>query len=159
MTEGTRSLLIGCHQFIMHPIQVIRGWKWWFGYWPKPWQVICIFLHDVGLFGRQYLSDHEAKNGHWKFGAKIAKRLFGPKGYLFCAGHTPESGHTKSDLWYADKASWLVAPMWWLWLNYRNEKFTVSHPHLWQIIIARNILEQNHFSGHQLYLDEVKNVH
>lgn len=161
MTEGTRSLLIGCHSFIMHPLMVLRAWRWWFGSWPRPWQIICIFIHDWGISGRQYLSDHKAKEGHWRVGALLAYKLFGYNAFMFCAGHTPESDYPRSDLWYADKASWLVAPLWWLWLNYRLEKFRVSHPHQWQVIIARNLRDDlasngnNHFGGHQLYLDEV----
>lgn len=165
MTEGTRSLLIGCHSFIMHPLMVIKAWRWWFGHWPKPWQIICIVVHDWGVAGRQYLSNNNAKYGHWMLGAVIAKKLFGDKGSAFVAGHTPESseqGWVRSDLWYADKASWLVAPLWWLWLNYRLEKFQVSHPHQWRVIIAKNLRDDlasggnNHFGGHQLYLDEMK---
>lgn len=156
MSEGTRSLLIGCHNIIMHPLMVIRAWRWWFGTWPKPWQIVCIFVHDVGLAGRQYLSDPMAKEGHWKLGAYWAGRLFGWKGFYFCAGHTPESCEPRSALWFADKASWLVAPVWWLWLNYRLEGFQVTHPYDWQILIAKNLLAQNHFGAHQLYLNETK---
>ena len=159
MTEGTKSLLIGCHSFIMHPLMVIKAWRWWFGTWPEPWQIVCIFIHDLGLAGRQYLSDPKAKEGHYKFGAYWAGRLFGWKGYYFCAGHTPESCEPRSDLWYADKASWLVAPLWWLWANYYldvGKNHRVSHPHEWRLWIARNLAAQNHFGAHQLFLDETQ---
>jgi hypothetical protein len=156
MTEGTKSYLIGCHSFIMHPLMVLKAWKWWFGKYPKLWQIVCIFLHDIGICGRQYISDNDAKFGHWELGARLAGYLFGLKGSLFCAGHTPEFSGPRSDLWYADKASWLVAPLWWLWSNYRLEGFQVSHPLQWQIIIAKNLLAENHFSSHQIFIDEIK---
>ena len=161
MKEGTRSYLIGCHSFIMHPLMVLKAWKWWFRSWPKFWQIVCIFIHDIGICGRQYISDNQAKDGHWMLGAWVAYKLFGMKGWYFCAGHTPESewcSCSRSDLWFADKASWLVAPIWWLWLNYKLERFEVSHPYQWQIIIANNLLSQNHFSSHQIFIDEVKNL-
>lgn len=156
MTEGTKSYLIGCHSFFFHPLFVIKAWHWWFGTWPKPWQIVCIFLHDIGIIGRQYLSSHEAKIGHWELGAKISGYLFGQKGAWFCAGHTPESNFPRSDLWFADKASWLVAPLWWLHLNYRLEGYKVSGPHEWRAIIARNLANGNHFGAHQLYIDEMR---
>jgi hypothetical protein len=141
---------------------VIKAWRWWFGAWPKFWQIVCICIHDVGLYGRQYLSDRHAKQGHWELGAWWAYRLFGRKGYEFCAGHTPESGEPRSDLWFADKASWLVAPLWWLWVNYyldvsRNGKH-VSNPYQFRLWIARNLVAQNHFGAHQLYLSETHKI-
>lgn len=155
MTEGTKSYLVGCHQFLIHPLCVLWAWRKWFRSWPKPWQIICIFLHDIGICGRQYLSEKNAKDGHWKYGARLSWHFFGLKGYLFCAGHTPESdneyGFPRSDLWYADKYSWVVAPMWWLWSNYKIERFQVTHPWDWKILIANNLLKDKHFSSHGLY--------
>lgn len=160
MTEGTKSLLIGCHNFIIHPLMVIKAWHWWFKTWPEPWQIVCIFIHDLGLAGRQYLSDPAAKKGHWRLGASWAKRLFGEKGFLFCAGHTPDSMEPRSDLWYADKASWLVAPLWWLWMNYyldvNSNGVGISNPYHFRLWIAKNLAAQNHFGAHQLYLEETK---
>lgn len=158
MTEGTKSLLIGCHNFFIHPLMVIKAWRWWFGVWPNPWQIICIFIHDIGLAGRQYLSDHTAKKGHWILGANISYILFGWKGYYFCSGHTPESNHPRSDLWYADKLSWVIAPLWWMWANYyldvSRDGTRVSNPHQFKVWIARNFVSQNHFGAHELYLRE-----
>lgn len=155
MTEGTKSYLIGCHQFLIHPLCVLWAWRKWFGSWPKFWQIVCIFLHDIGICGRQYLSNKDAKDGHWKRGAVYAYLLFGDKGFLFCAGHTPEAlpCYPRSLLWYADKYSWVVAPMWWLWNNYRVEGFQVTNPLEWKVLIAKNLLDENHFSSHKLYQD------
>ncbi len=162
ISEGTRSLLIGCHSFIIHPLMVLRAWRWWFGSWPAIWQIVCIFLHDIGLAGREYLSDPAIKKGHWRLGASWAERLFGNKGFLFCAGHTPESMGPRSDLWYADKASWLVAPIWWMKLNYlldvsKNGR-KVSGPWEFKLWIAKSLKDDlihgNHFSAHQKFIDD-----
>ncbi len=120
MTEGTKSYLIGCHQFLLHPLWVIMAWRLEYKSWPKWWQAVCIFLHDIGIYGRQYPSDDKAKIGHWEKGAKLAMLLlnFGPLRYagpfLFIAGHTCESRYPESLLARADKRSMLTAPMWWL---------------------------------------------
>lgn len=156
MTEGTKSYLIGCHQFLIHPLCVLWAWRKWYGSWPKFWQIVCIFIHDIGICGRQYLSDKNAKMGHWELGTKWAYILFGNKGAMFCAGHTPEFAGPRSDLWYADKYSWVVAPMWWLWNNFRVERFQVTNPLEWKILVAKNLLKENHFSSHKLYQDNFK---
>jgi len=102
------------------------------------------------------LTDKTAKDGHWMLGAWIAWKFFGQKGWNFCAGHTPESkwcSCERSTLWYADKYSWVVAPIWWLWHNYKVENFQVTHPWEWKILIAKNLLAEKHFSSHKLYQD------
>lgn len=142
ISEGTRSYLIGCHQFFLHPLFVLLAWKLEYHSRPKWWEIICIFLHDIGICQRQYLSNDKAKVGHWEQGAKLVCRIVGTiiddsrywvwnrkkdpwempfwmQAYLLCAGHCPEeSGFPESKLSRADKRSWLVAPMWWLWWNY-----------------------------------------
>jgi len=144
MTEGTKSFLVGCHQFLLHPLWVLMAWRLRFKKWPAWWQVICIFLHDVGICGRNYLFDPEAKKGHWELGAQWSAELVWKltsieekarllsvgwtRAYSLCAGHSPsDSGFPRSDLFWADKMSWLVAPMWWLWWNYWVERF-VTRP-------------------------------
>jgi hypothetical protein len=114
--QGTISALIGIHS-PMHSVLVIRSWKKLYGKWPKPWQIVCIFLHDIGHLGKNYLDDVDEKREHWELGANIAHKLFGGKGFLFIAGHDSYSGFPKSDLYKADKYSWYIAPYWFLWLN------------------------------------------
>lgn len=148
MTEGTRSYLFGCHHFLMHPIQDIRGWWYEHGRWPCWWEIIAIFCHDIGVCGRQYLSVPGAKAGHWRKGANLARRIvrdvyrvkawllrrhrytlsrlmaraYGEEAYRLVAGHCPEeSGYPRSNLFRPDKRCWVIAPMWWLWSNYYVE--------------------------------------
>jgi len=173
MTEGTKSYLLGCHQFLLHPICVLLTWRLEYNSWPKWWEVICIFFHDIGICGRQYLSDDSAKHGHWKVGARLVWHILSyvdrqrpttkrdwnataTKGYRLCAGHTQESGFPESKLARADKRSWLVAPMIWLWWNYWVEWYGTgvrsTLPPLWKKLVAANLAQEKPVDNHQLYI-------
>jgi len=119
MTEGTKSWLFGCHS-ITHSILVIKAWKHIYKVYPKLWQIICIFLHDIGYCGTNYITDKTNKQ-HALMGAVIAKKLFGQKGYDFCIGHSMsyciEHGLPLSKLEAPDDYSWIIAPHWFLKLN------------------------------------------
>lgn len=93
---------------------VAIAWRRLYGRWPRPWEAVCIALHDVGHIGLDYLDDPEAKAKHWCLGAIWALYLFGSKGWALCAGHSGHSGEPRSMLYKADKLSWTIAPMWWL---------------------------------------------
>jgi len=120
MTEGTKSYLIGYHQFLLHPLWVLMAWKLEYKAWPKWWQLICILFHDIGICGRQYMSDDGAKEGHWIRGARLSAKIvyritkknilksepktmeefflfskcydhkMEPEAFLLCAGHAPK---------------------------------------------------------------------
>ena len=165
MTEGTKSYLIGCHQFFFHPLWVLLAWRLEYKSWPKWWKTICILLHDVGICGRQYLSDDGAKKEHWLKGAwlsvYVVRALVGysrsiQAGFL-CAGHCPEeSGYDESKLSRADKRSWLVAPMWWLWWNYwaewHGKGLSVASPPVWKKLVADNLKREKPIGSHELYI-------
>ena len=171
MTEGTKSYLIGCHQFLLHPLWVLLAWRLEYKSWPKWWEIICISLHDIGICGRQYLSDDKAKNGHWERGAFLSWRIFarldrlqkrkdclGGQAYKLCAGHTKETqlSFHESRLFRADKRSWLVAPIWWLWCNYwvewQGRGLGVTPPPLWRELVAENLKRDNPIDSHELYM-------
>lgn len=116
MKQGTISVLVGCHSPI-HSIMVARAWKKLYGKRPSFRELVCIFLHDIGHWGLDYLDDVEQKNKHWRLGARVAEWLFGIEGYRLCAGHCRQSGMGESKLYKADKYSWHIAPTWWLWTN------------------------------------------
>lgn len=116
MKQGTASVIAGCHSPI-HSVIVVISWKKWWGRWPAPWQIGCIFLHDIGHWGKQYLDDYEAKKRHGELGARIARILFGQKGYDLVIGHNPYAGAPKSSLHDPDKYSWVIAPIWWMITN------------------------------------------
>ena len=155
MTEGTRSYLFGCHQFLIHPLVVILAWKKLYKHYPKPWEIVCIFLHDIGHIGKDYLTDYEQKKKHWKLGANIAHSLFGVSGFYLVAGHDTNSGVPRSNLFWADKYSWLIAPRWWLRSNVPVEKFTHSVDHF-LAEVKKNWENDCPFDTHQIYLDSEK---
>lgn len=175
MTEGTKSYLFGCHQFFFHPLWVLLAWRKHFGRWPAWWQVICIFLHDIGICGRNYLSG--SKDGHWRLGAKWSAKIVWwltpqrekeglaesswRRAFLLCAGHTTESRYfPKSDLFWADKKSWLVAPLWWLWWNFWIEgfgtKYGVTAPQEWRQMVRANLATVEPKGSHQLFVENYK---
>jgi hypothetical protein len=173
MTEGTKSYLVGCHHFVMHPLQVARAWRQEYRRWPDWVETVCIFFHDAGICGRQYLSDDRAKFGHWRSGAIRAKHLvrivcrllkksdseraiLSQRAFDLCAGHCPsESAHRESMLFRADKRSWLVAPMWWLWWSYyiewHGKGIGVTRPPEWKRIVAENLKREKPLGSHELY--------
>lgn len=166
MTEGTKSYLIGCHQFFLHPLWVLLAWRLEYKSWPRWWEIICIFLHDVGICRRQYLSDDKAKIGHWKEGAYLAAVIMihlnrdvdlVSEAISLCAGHAPEESFRKeSKLSRADKRSWLVTPMWWLWCNYwiewSGKGIGVTPPLIWRKLVAENLKRKNPIGSHELYI-------
>ncbi len=166
MKEGTKSYLIGCHQFFLHPLWVLLAWRLEYKSWPKWWEIICIFLHDIGVCGRQYLSDDDAKIGHWRKGAVLSQNIIFKikdwdnerfKAYGMCAGHCPkESGFSESKLSRADKRSWLVAPMWWKWCNYwiewSGKGIGVTPPREWTELVRENLKRTKPLGNHELYM-------
>jgi len=132
MSQGTKSILFGCHNPIIHTICVARAWKKLYGHWPAWWQFVCIVIHDIGHWGLDYLDNYELKKQHWELGAIWAEKMFGEKGFFFVAGHCKHSGLPLSPLYKADKYSWHLAPVWWLILN------NIAEPEL-RMGFARNI--------------------
>jgi len=116
MRQGTVSVLVGCHS-VIHSMLVIIAWKHLYGKFPSWWEFGCIFLHDLGHWGKDYLDDIEQKRQHWKLGADIAEKLFGEKGFNLVAGHDGYSGYPESKLLKPDKYSFLIAPRLWLLSN------------------------------------------
>ena len=75
MTVGTRSLLFGCHQVLIHPWFVAYAWWKLYGFpWdPRLW--VCFFVHDWGYWGCPDM-DGEIGEEHPRVGAQIVHRLF-----------------------------------------------------------------------------------
>jgi hypothetical protein len=123
MKTGTKSLLIGVHQFLWHPITVLLAWHELYG-WPTWKELICIIVHDWGYWGSPDMDD-EVGNRHPVRGAEIAHRYLdhGTYGgftyYYICLLHSrhmaDEAGFFPSRLCWADKLSCKYDP-WWLYL-------------------------------------------
>ena len=163
ISQGTISVLIGCHSPI-HSLLVLLAWKKLCGYWPMPWQIICIFLHDIGHWGKNYLDDYEQKRLHWIAGANFANRLFGWKGYVFVASHDINSVYIDygCPMYRSDKYSWSIAPSWWQWMNCIAEpKLRVGYSikeatRMFRDQVNRGIESGLYPETHSFYLDRCK---
>jgi len=113
MKQGTLSVLYGCHSSV-HSLVVLVAWCKLYHHFPSLWQLVCIFIHDIGHWGKQYLDDYEEKKRHGELGAKVARFLFGQKGFDLVNGHNLYNGAPKSLLHDPDKYSWVIAPLWWM---------------------------------------------
>ena len=116
MKQGTVSILFGCHSPI-HSLVVLAAWGKLYHQLPSWWEIGCIFLHDIGHWGKDYLDDYELKKHHHKLGTKVCGRLFGKKGFDLVTGHNAYDGQSRSKLYQPDKFSWIIAPSWWMWTN------------------------------------------
>lgn len=104
MKLGTKSLLFGVHQFILHPLLVWFSWILLYKNAPNWKELICIFIHDWGYWNIFFLKDAEGDR-HPEVAAKIANKLFGQKYYFFILGHS-----TFYNTRYDVKISKLMAP-------------------------------------------------
>ena len=138
MSEGTKSWLFGCHS-VIHSLLVIRAWKILYKRWPAPWQIVCILIHDIGYWGKDYLTE-KSNAGHAELGGKIAGWLFGAEAEKFVLGHSHSSAKKYnlplSKLEAPDDYSWIIAPLW------RLETNTWVEPQLhakeWQDAVKKN---------------------
>jgi hypothetical protein len=129
---GTRSLLFGAHQFILHPLAVAYSWWCLFGFpWdPRLW--VAFLVHDWGYWGKPDMDGHAGAN-HPRLGAEIMHFLFDhPRTkvtdkwaagcvirsnydwYNFTIKHSRRfaKGGEVSRLCVADKLALVVTPQW-----------------------------------------------
>lgn len=124
ISVGTRSLLWGGHQFIIHPLAVAIAWRKLYGHWPKQLPTwVAFFAHDIGYWGLPNMDGPEGKD-HPLAGAVLLAKLFDPPGtnlinhtwWEFSAGHSryfaKEWGVSVSSLMRADKYATCLLPLW-----------------------------------------------
>lgn len=115
MRIGTKSVLFGAHQFMIHPFFVAAAWWKLFGFpWdPRLW--LAFFLHDLGYFGKPNMDGAEGET-HPVFAARIMGCLFGSAWSDFVMFHSRFLAKTKgrhpSLLCVADKLSIALTPAW-----------------------------------------------
>ncbi len=78
MKIGTKSLLFGAHQFILHPIFVAIAWWKLYGFPNKIQYWIAFIVHDWGYWGKPNM-DGEEGEVHPEVGAIIMHKLFDKK--------------------------------------------------------------------------------
>lgn len=75
MTIGTKSVLFGAHQFLIHPWFVAAAWWRLYGFpWdPRLW--VAFFIHDLGYVGKPNMDGPEGET-HPEVGARVMSWLF-----------------------------------------------------------------------------------
>ena len=71
---GTRSLLYGAHQFVLHPVLVALAWTKLYGFPLDPRLHLAFFVHDLGYAGCRDIDGPEGER-HVEFGARVMWRL------------------------------------------------------------------------------------
>lgn len=139
MKEGTKTWFFGYHS-IVHSIAVLIAWKKLYGEFPKPWQFVCILIHDIGYIGRDHLKDGTNLE-HSVLGGKIAYKLFGTRGWEFVVGHSRKDAEhynlPLSDLEPPDDYSALIVPEWWVDFTCWFEKIGITGKE-WQDAVRKN---------------------
>jgi hypothetical protein len=74
MTIGTKSVLLGAHQFIIHPFFVLIAWIKLYGFPVDPRLWFAFFLHDIGYIGKSNMDGKEGES-HPETGAAIMGEL------------------------------------------------------------------------------------
>jgi hypothetical protein len=115
MNVGTKSVLFGVHQFVIHPVTVgiayvkLYGWTWDVRLW------LAILLHDLGYIGKPNMDGPEGER-HPVWAANVMNRLFGLEWARFCLAHSrfyaKLYGYPISRLCVADKLSVVITPDW-----------------------------------------------
>jgi hypothetical protein len=133
MKIGTKSLLFGVHQFLLHPLFVFWGWVKLYG-WPNWKEFVCIIIHDWGYWGCANMDGDEGEM-HPEWASDIAYHLFDkkkiPKDWIvvrgsliarystLCLYHsrflTRQRNGEPSRLCWADKLGSALYPIW-LWV-------------------------------------------
>ena len=126
LTLGTRSLLFGNHQFLLHPIFVTWGWKKYHGKWPNWKELICIVIHDWGYWGKPNMDGEEGQDHPWWAANRALMRLDPSDGSMrfkyhnLCLYHSgrlaKQDKRPMSDLGWPDKLGSILQP-WWLWVG------------------------------------------
>jgi len=131
MKRGTKSLLFGCHQFIIHPVFVYRAWIILYKKLPNFWETVCIVIHDWGYWGCPNMDGPEGE-GHpfwaerffwrlWCLHIISGKQLqrYGDLCRLHSAAainNSYDDDLEPSELYYADKLGTVLMPPW-LWVG------------------------------------------
>lgn len=117
MKIGTKSILFGVHQFMLHPLFVL--WAWWIIYreWPKKHELVAIITHDLGYWGSPNMDGPEGEchparaarmfSNYTDFGHLVRCEIWGHS--RFWAG---AEGVRLSKLFQADKLSAALYPRW-----------------------------------------------
>ena len=115
ITLGTKTLLFGVHQILIHPLMVTLAWAKLYHTFPTWRELLCIMVHDWGYWGRPNLKNEDGDR-HPEFGAELAGKVLGPEWKNFILGHSSfyiaRNGVKKSKLLAPDKYWHCMIPLW-----------------------------------------------
>jgi len=115
MKLGTKSILFGAHQFIIHPICVFFAWWKLYGFPSDPRLWIAFVIHDWGYWECPNMDGEEGELHPWWAAEKMGY-WFGQKWHEFCLYHSrflaKRHGVGFSRLCVADKMSMWIEPPW-----------------------------------------------
>jgi hypothetical protein len=115
MNIGTKSLLYGAHQFLLHPFFLAVAWTKLYGLPLDPRLWVAFIVHDWGYWGLDNM-DGETGQRHPELGGRIMAFLFGKKWGDFTRCHSRFYarilGVEPSKLCAADKYVLFTTPAW-----------------------------------------------
>lgn len=115
MKIGTKSLLYGAHQFLIHPIFLALAWWKLYGAPLDPRLWVAFIVHDWGYWGKPNMDGDEGQR-HPELGGRIMAFLFGQDWGDFTRLHSRYYAKLEncspSPLCAADKLVLLVTPRW-----------------------------------------------
>lgn len=115
MRMGTRSVLFGAHQFLIHPFCVVAAWTNLYGFPTDIRLWISFFVHDIGYVGCSNIDGADGEN-HPERGARLMTRLFGRQWGEFTLFHSRfyarRARQQYSRLCVADKLATVLHPDW-----------------------------------------------
>ncbi len=115
MRIGTKSVLFGAHQFILHPIALAIAWTKLYGFPRDPRLLVAFIVHDLGYIGKPNMDGEEGET-HPVCGAAIMRLLFGKAWSDFTLYHSRFYARRRnrpfSRLAVADKLASTLLPGW-----------------------------------------------
>lgn len=123
MQVGTKSLLVGAHQFCLHPLTVVIAWRALYGKWPTWRELVCIIVHDFGYWGCKSMDGEDGcrhpLKGAWMVTGWFDQYDSPANYYQLCLYHSRHWAAALqkpvSRLYYADKLSFSYIP-WWVYV-------------------------------------------
>jgi hypothetical protein len=115
MKMGTRSVLFGAHQFILHPIVLAVAWTKLYGFPRDPRLFIAFMVHDLGYIGKKNMDGDDGETHPFR-GAAIMRLFFGKAWGDFTLYHSRFYARRRnrpySQLAVADKLAVTLVPAW-----------------------------------------------
>jgi len=125
MKLGTRSLLFGCHQILLHPLFTLIGWVKLYGWGSINFQVLlAIFFHDWGYWGCESIDGPDGSMHPFFFPSYFDNSRFNTvrKEITWHSRHLSAIFDTQpSRLCWADKLGLIIMPpSWWALFAYAS---------------------------------------